>query len=273
MSRPKNVLTIAGLDPSGGAGLLADVETLLSMGVRPFGVASALTGQSSHGVSASFPVPAKELEQQLRPLLGDFALHAIKLGMLGTAENVRYVADLLRPYAARVPIVLDPVLCSSSGHVLLNEEGQRALLEELMPLCRLITPNLDELWVLASLSGVARPLEGTAPEVLEEASVVLLQRGVGAVLVKGGHAGGAESIDCLFSMGRDALVFRALRVVLPAGMSTVRGTGCRLSSGIAGHLALGLSLEEAIAKAKEWLWQRLQGHLVLLGRGSAGYLE
>jgi hydroxymethylpyrimidine/phosphomethylpyrimidine kinase len=270
MSRAKNVLTIAGLDPSGGAGLLADVETLLSAGVRPFGVVSALTGQNSLGVSASSPVAAKELAQQLRPILEDFSLHAIKLGMLGTAENVRCVADLLRPYAAGVPIVLDPVLCSSSGHILLDEEGQRALLGELLPLCRLVTPNLDELRVLG---GASEEGERFAAESLEGISAVLLQHGVGAVLVKGGHAVGEESIDWLFAVGREALAFRALRVSLPAGMSTVRGTGCRLSSGIAARLALGASLEEAITWAKRWLLERLQGCLVLLGRGGAGYLE
>jgi hydroxymethylpyrimidine/phosphomethylpyrimidine kinase len=251
----KNILIIAGLDPTGGAGLLADIETASLFGVRSFAVATALTGQSSLGVSASSPVDASQVEAQLAPLLEDFSIHAIKIGMLGTAANVRAVARLLRPLA-QTPIVLDPVLCSSSGHALLDEEGRSALLTELMPRSHLVTPNLDEARLL---SGVEDAVEGAR------------RLAARAILLKGGHRAGDASIDTLFRQGSAPKEFPAKRVALPEG-ANVRGTGCRLASGIAARLALGDSLDGAIHLAKDSLLQKLQGELTRLGRGPALFL-
>ena len=278
----KQALTIAGLDPSGGAGILADIETFTLFGVRPFAVVTALTGQNSFGVSASFPTPAAQLEAQLLPLLNDLPIHAIKIGMLGSAENVRCVARLLAGTSTKIPVVLDPVLCSSSGRALLDEEGQEALLHELMPLCQLVTPNLDELWVLSERLGLRterfgghsdtlspEPVEGRI-DVREAASRLL--RATNAVLCKGGHAQGETSIDALFVRGvSEPIELAAPRVALQAG-ANVRGTGCRLASGIAARLALGDSLEAAVRASKEHLWSRLRGELVALGRGPALFL-
>jgi hydroxymethylpyrimidine/phosphomethylpyrimidine kinase len=263
MNEPKNILLLAGLDPSGGAGLLADIEVARSRSVRPFAVATALTGQNSYGVSFSEPTPPGQIEAQLRPLLDDFEIHAIKIGMLGTEANVRCVARLLAPIAAKVPIVLDPVICSSSGHVLLEESGQDALLRELSPMCQLVTPNTDELLALARrISTVAST---------KEAAAVLLTR-ASAVLHKGGHERGTESIDSLWRRGAsDAIRFSAPRVLVPMD-SNVRGTGCRLSSGIASNLALGDALEDAIRASKEALAKQLQSGFVRLGKGPALFL-
>lgn len=263
MTPPKRpiVLSIAGLDPSGGAGLIADLETLFAFGARPMGVATALTGQSSTGVSASSPVDPQTLSSQLAPLLQDFPIQAIKIGMLGTAQNISCVASLLQRYRKALPVVLDPVILSSSGFSLLEEAGKEALRRQLLPQVTLLTPNLDELW---GLSGVVSRVE--------EAVDVLFQDGAKAILVKGGHAEGQEAQDILCKRGEPKkTTFTAPRIGLPPGLTTARGTGCRLSSGIAARLAHGDTLEEAIQASKEHLTGLLQKGISRLGKGPAGY--
>lgn len=256
MRAPAVVLCLAGLDPSGGAGLSADQEAVHAAGAHPLLVASALTGQSSRGVSFARPVSPAELEAQLRPLLDDVEIGAVKLGMLSNAATIHAVCRALDGLAA--PLVLDPVLLSSSGHVLLDGAGQEALREQLLPRAALVTPNLPE---LRQLSGEDDPARGAA---------ALLSLGARAVLVKGGHSAGETADDLLCTPG--AVVRFSLPRLALAGTGTARGTGCRLASFLAARLAQGAPLTEATRAAKEWLHQRLQAGSFALGRGTARFL-
>lgn len=231
------VLAAAGLDPSGGAGLLADAAALAWVGAEAYGVVTALTAQGARGAVAVEPVDPAFLAAQIDALLdGGERPRALKTGMLGSAGNAALLADrFARPPLARLPLVVDPVLAASSGLPLLDTRG-RPPLEALSPLLEratLATPNWPE---LEALSG--RPLRGEAEAVA--AARALPAR---AVLVKGGHRDGAP-VDLLVR-GRQVDRFPGRR-----RPGTARGTGCRLASAVAGLLARGLPLAEAVRRAK-----------------------
>ncbi|PTQ68291.1 hydroxymethylpyrimidine/phosphomethylpyrimidine kinase [Celeribacter persicus] len=236
MSAP--VLMIGGLDSSGGAGVLRDCAVANAFGVTARVAVTAVTAQSDHAVSAVHLVSPDTVRAQIA-IAGQVG--AVKIGMLGTAGTVRAVADTLPP----APCVLDPVLMSSSGHMLLDEAGTEALLDCLLPKTDLLTPNLPE------LSALARHF-GLAPKEHEACVARLLQRGCGAVLVKGGHAGGTESVDRLYRPGLPVVPFTA-----PRTNSTLRGTGCRLASAIAAHLSKGARLVSAIETGKAHVHEAL----------------
>ena len=230
-------LTIAGSDPSGGAGIQADLRTFAALGVVGVSAVTALTVQNSLGVQSVHLVPADVLTAQLEAILSDTKVQAVKIGMLGGADQVRAVAAALRKYAPP-NVVLDPVLASTGGIPLLDEEGRAALLTELMPLCDLVTPNLDEAMVLGALS--AR-----------------------AVLVKGGHLAG-EPVDRLTLADGSIKDFGGYRIET----EHTHGTGCLLSSLIAALLARGSSLVDAIAESKNMLTAALREPTVIgQGRG------
>lgn len=230
-------LTIAGSDPSGGAGIQADLRTFAALGVVGISVITALTVQNSLGVQSVHPVPADVLAAQLDAILSDTRVQAVKIGMLGGADQVRTVAAALRKYAPP-NIVLDPVLASTGGVPLLDEEGRAALLTELMPLCDLVTPNVPELGVL---TGMATKYGGERAE----AAGHLQSLGVKTVLVKGGHLPNCVA-DRLFHPGNRSEAFTGPRVET----AHTHGTGCLLSSAVAAILASGQTLEEAVATAK-----------------------
>ncbi len=235
------VLVIAGVDSSGGAGLARDVRTLTELRTRAVCAVTAVTAQSDQSFLASFPLPAALVAQQIAAARATRPVGAVKIGMLGGAEIVRAVVAALTGLGP-APIVVDPVLRSSSGGTLLDGPGQRALLEELLPRCTLVTPNVPE---AALLTG-----EGAAAD---EAALLrqghkLLARGARAVLLKGGHADGRESVDLLLQPGAEPLRLRALR-----RPHTPRGTGCALASAIAALLARGEDLARACADAKHHL--------------------
>ncbi|ABC79855.1 bifunctional hydroxymethylpyrimidine kinase/phosphomethylpyrimidine kinase [Anaeromyxobacter dehalogenans] len=231
------VLVVAGLDPSGGAGLTADLEALAAVGARGWAVATALTAQGPRGARGVSPTAEAFLRAQIDALLeGRERPRAVKTGMLGTAGLARALAARLgEPPLARVPVVVDPVLVASSGAPLLDAGGAAPgeALAALLARARLVTPNLPE---LAALTGV---------EVADDAAAVRAARMLPAraVLVKGGHRAGAP-VDLLVE-GRRVTRFTGRR---RAG--TARGTGCRLASAIAGLLAGGASLEEAVRGGK-----------------------
>lgn len=231
----KIVLTIAGSDPSGGAGIQSDLRTFAALGVVGISVITALTVQNSQGVQSVHPVDADLVAAQLNALLEDTQVDAVKIGMLGGAAQVRVVADALRRF--RPPnVVLDPVLASTGGVPLLDDAGRRALLEELLPLCDLVTPNLSEAEALGTLH---------AP----------------AVLIKGGHREG-EPIDELVLASGERVCFGGPRV----STRHTHGTGCLLSSAIAALLARGQTLPQAIGQAKALLTEALQIP-VIVGKG------
>jgi hydroxymethylpyrimidine/phosphomethylpyrimidine kinase len=246
------VLTIAGSDPSGGAGLLADAATICAFGCHAQGVVTALTVQDSRGVHAVLPVDAAHVGAQLRALLADGPPAAAKTGMLPTAAVVEAVAAAWRAQAA-VPLVVDPVIAASSGPRLADAGAVAALLGALLPLAALVTPNAPEARELTGLT--VRDTEGAVA-----AARALVARGARAVLVKGGHLEGDEVTDVLVVAGRpDAVAFTRRRV---AHVRRVRGTGCALSAAIAARLALGDALDAAVAAAGDWVHAAIAGATV-----------
>ena len=237
-----HVLVVAGSDCSGGAGIVRDIETLAAFGVKACVAITAVTIQTHHGVEHVDAVSPERVAGQMRAALKANPVAAIKIGMLATAETIRAVDGVLADHPA-LPVVLDPVLASSSGGALLTE-GATEPLRRLFSRCALITPNLPE---LALLSGTAQALEP-----LDQARH-LLAAGAPAVLVKGGHGDGPESADILVRPGRPPCVFTMPRLAV-----SMRGTGCMLASAIAARLCLQDDLEAAITAAKSFIQDRLQ---------------
>jgi len=235
------VLTIAGSDPSGGAGILADLRTCAKLNVHGMAVIVALTAQNAAGVSGIFHVPMDVIAQQLDAVLPHLERGVVKTGMLGSAAIVRLVADRLRMHGIN-QIVTDPVMASTSGRRLLERDATEVLRSTLMPLCTVITPNLAE---AEELTGApVRDISG-----MEQAARTLHERGARNVLLKGGHLTG-DAVDVLFD-GQKMIRLEAPRIATTG----VRGTGCILSSAIATHLAKGAPLPDAVRLGKEFVTQ------------------
>jgi hydroxymethylpyrimidine/phosphomethylpyrimidine kinase len=238
-SSPPIVLTFAGSDPTGGAGLQADLLTLASMGCHPLSVVTALTVQDTHGVASVDAVDASRVRAQAERLLADMRVAAFKLGVLGSTANVEAVAKILADHA-EVPVVLDPVLASGRGDALANEEMLAALRELIVPQATILTPNSIE----------ARRLAGTLS--LAEAAQKLLRFGAEYVLITGTHEPGDEVSNALYDSGG---VVREDR--WPRLPGSYHGSGCTLASAIAAALANGLAMPEAVRDAQEFTWQTL----------------
>lgn len=239
------VLVIAGTDSSGGAGLVRDVEVMTELGARTSCVVTAVTAQTNSRVEASYLLPPDLVRQQLHAALSSRAIAAIKIGMLGSADSVRAVLDVL-PDRRRIPIVVDPVLCSTSGAALLDAAGARLLRDELLPRCTLMTPNLIEAGEL-----LGEPVAQTSEQQVEQARA-LLRFGSERVLLKGGHGAQDESVDVLVSHAASPILLRARRLSV-----TMRGTGCALSSAIAALMASGVPTEDACRQAKQYVHDKL----------------
>nr|WP_298249494.1 bifunctional hydroxymethylpyrimidine kinase/phosphomethylpyrimidine kinase [uncultured Halomonas sp.] len=240
-----NALTIAGSDPSGGAGIQADLKTLSALGAYATSVITALTAQNTRGVSGVHPVPADFIAAQLETLLDDVRLDATKIGMVASREVAEVIRDAL---VQRRPswIVLDPVMVAKSGDILVDDAGIRAVREVLVPMADLITPNLPE---AAVLLGVPAPVDRAGMLAMAPA---LRELGAGATLLKGGHLRGEECPDLLVT-AEAATWIEGARV----DTANLHGTGCTLSSAITARLARGESLQEAVASAKRWLGEAL----------------
>jgi hydroxymethylpyrimidine/phosphomethylpyrimidine kinase len=247
----RSLLVVSGLDPSGGAGFLADAAVAREHGLRPVGVITAVTVQDTAGVRAAWPTPPDVVGDALETLLGDVEVHAVKIGMLGEARTAQVIARALA--ATRAPVVWDPVLRPSRGGVALLEGDPQAAARALLPEVRLVTPNAAEAQVLSGVRVV------DADSARAAARVIRAQ----AVLVKGGHLGGDRARDHLRD-GDAHHVLESPRV--EAG--ELHGTGCVLSSAIAARLALGEPLLDAVSGAKRWLDERLS-HVLAVGRGAA----
>lgn len=239
------VLVIAGSDSSGGAGVVRDVRTLTRLDTRALCVVTAVTAQSDTHLAAVHVVPARLVRAQITAALATRRVDAIKIGMLATRATVLAVAAAL-PVTAP-PVVLDPVLASSSGGELLDSAGRSALCAALLPRATLLTPNIPE---AAALLGTGSA--GSEAELLQQAAA-LLALGPQAVLLKGGHASGEEASDLLLARAAAPRRFSA-----PRSASTRRGTGCALATAIAAALAAGLTLEAACARAKQHVTELLQ---------------
>jgi hydroxymethylpyrimidine/phosphomethylpyrimidine kinase len=249
-------LTIAGSDSGGGAGIQADLKTFSALGVYGASVITALTAQNTLGVQGIQDVPAAFVERQIRSVLDDLGVNAVKIGMLSRAATIRAVAQGLG-HAPHVPVVLDPVMVAASGDALLSPSAIGALRRWLFPLATLITPNLHE---AAALTG--QPMAANEAE-MEAQAKLLLQDGARAVLIKGGHGEGPESVDLLVSAaGTNRLAAARIKT------QNVHGTGCTLSSAIAAGLAKGLPLHEAFTQAKTYITEAIaQSHRLKVGHG------
>jgi hydroxymethylpyrimidine/phosphomethylpyrimidine kinase len=234
-------LTIAGSDSGGGAGIQADLKTFHAFGVFGTSAITALTVQNTLGVSAVHTVPPDIVAGQIKAVAEDLRPAAVKTGMLATTELVEVVARALREHGLHRAYVLDPVMVATSGDRLLSRDAEQAVAELLLPLCALVTPNLDEAAILAGRSASD---EAGMREVAER----LVARGAGAALVKGGHLPGPSVVDVFFD-GRE---FRTWMRPKLATRNT-HGTGCTLSAAIAAGLAHGRGLAQAVEDALDYV--------------------
>jgi hydroxymethylpyrimidine/phosphomethylpyrimidine kinase len=233
------VLTIAGSDSGGGAGIQADLKTMLAHGVHGMTVLTAITAQNSVGVQGIWPLPAEAVRAQFRSVIDDIGVDAIKIGMLGNEETVTCVADLIADLGASVPLVVDPVCVSKHGDRLIDQSAVSALRTRLFGYATVITPNLEEAAVLTG-----RLVETPAPVLAE----LLLGYGPSWVLIKGGHRTG-DAIDYL--KGRDGSEF-SYTAARDDNRHT-HGTGCTLASALASQLALGHAVPQAMTLAKTYV--------------------
>lgn len=240
------VLIIAGSDPSGGAGIQADIKTVSAFGGYAATAITAITVQNTTGVSAVHSVAPHTIRAQIEAVMDDIGADAIKIGMIANAESAKAIARAIRPFAHECPVILDPVLIATSGDALASDGVARVILDDLAPLAALITPNLDE----------ARALTVAAVDDVEgmiRAGEALRAAGAGAVLVKGGHLNGGVVIDCLVTE-EGAKRFENPRIETRAG----HGTGCTLASAIAAGLARGDALAPAVDRAIDYVQRALK---------------
>lgn len=235
------VLAIAGSDSGGGAGIQADIKTVTALGGYAATAITALTAQNTLGVSGILPVPPAFVTQQIEVVLQDIGADAVKTGMLGDAAVIEAVADALARFAKGVPVVVDPVMVAKGGARLLEPGAVNALTQRLLPLATVITPNLPEAEAL---------LGETIPDVaaMHRAASMLLARGVPAVLLKGGHLPD-DSVTDLLVTAEATEAFTAPRI---ASRHT-HGTGCTMASAVATGLAQGLSLRDAVVRARDYV--------------------
>lgn len=255
--RYPRVLSIAGSDSGGGAGIQADLKTMAALGCYGMTAITALTAQNTIGVRSIHAVPAQMLADQIDAVVEDIGVDAVKIGMLHSAEIVRTVAAAIERHRLQ-RVVLDPVMVATSGAVLIDESAVSELVRELFPKAAVITPNLDEAALL-----VRRRLAGE--DDIEAAARQLIAMGASAALVKGGHLQGETVTDLLLVRGADPVWMRAPRIHTP----NTHGTGCTLSSAIASYLALGCSLQDAVRRARDYIRGALEaGANVRTGAGS-----
>lgn len=256
MSVPR-LLTIAGSDPSGGAGIQADLKTFLALGGYGMAVITAITAQSTRGVGASHPLDAGMVAEQLDILLDDVTPDAVKIGMLGSAATAAVVAERLEGPLSGIPTVLDTVMVSTSGAQLLDEPV--VVLRDLLPLVDVVTPNLDEAAAL-----VGGPVGRTAPDMLRQAEL-LAALGAHRVLVKGGHLPGESAAIDVWWDGSRARLLESARI----RSRHTHGTGCTLSSAIAALRPQRGDWGDAVVDAKAWVTEAIRGGIVLdVGHGN-----
>jgi hydroxymethylpyrimidine/phosphomethylpyrimidine kinase len=257
MPQPKRLLIIAGSDSSGGAGIQADIKTASAFGVYAMTAVTAVTAQSTKTVSKIHLIPAEVVVAQISACLSDIGADAIKIGMLGSASIVKAVAAALEKLPRKIPIVLDPVMVSTSGKTLLPANAIGALKKHLLPLATLVTPNLPE---TKALTGIKDS---------EKAARKLIAMGAKAALIKGGHST-KETIDdvLVWDHGVDVFAFPRIKT------RHTHGTGCTLSTAIACGLAKGQPLPLAVARAREFLQRAIETAPGLgKGRGPLNYLQ
>lgn len=250
------VLSVAGSDSSGGAGIQADLKTFSALGCFGMTAITALTAQNTQGVQGVWPVPAEFVKKQLRSVLDDVGVDAVKIGMLHSPDVVDAVAATL--HEAQAPhMVLDTVMVASSGDTLTLPQTVEQMVKRLFPLATVVTPNLDEISVF-----LGRPVREVTD--MEAAALALISQGARSVLLKGGHLSGDVLSDCWVQSGQPTLWLHRPRI----DSTNVHGTGCTLSSAVAAYLALGHGVQEAVRRAHEYVGQAIEhGAHVRTGQG------
>lgn len=238
---------MAGSDSGGGAGIQADVKTVTVLGGYAATAVTALTAQNTMGVTGVVSVDPDFVVDQMRAVLEDIGADAIKTGMLGSARTVERVAAACRAYAAGVPLIVDPVLYAKGGTPLFEADARDALVRELLPMAALVTPNAPE---AAELAGVSVETESD----LERAADRLLLLGASAVLVKGGHLPGDTVVDLLRTADGGSFRFTSPRILT----RSTHGTGCTLASAIATGVAEGLTLKDAVERARNYVFEAIR---------------
>lgn len=251
-----SVLTIAGSDSGGGAGIQADLKTISALGCYGTSAITALTVQNTMGVSAIHNIPAEIVAGQIKAILQDIVPSAIKIGMVPNIEIAKAIAQELLPYQ-NIPVIFDPVMVAGSGHQLIDYQTIEVFRELLFPVTRLLTPNIDEAELLLKS-------KITTVNEMITAAKTLLESGTEAVLLKGGHLEGKNLYDVYVNQNGEEIIFEAEHI----DSNNLHGTGCTLSSAIAACLALNFTLENSIVKARAYVWQAiLNGRAVRTGNG------
>lgn len=251
------VLTIAGSDCSGGAGIQADIKTISALGAYAASAITAITVQNTCGVTGIHPVPPSYVKGQIEAVMDDICPQALKIGMINDTKIVEVIAETLQKYQPQF-VVFDPVMVSTSGCKLMEDEAIEAITTRLIPLATLITPNLSEAEILAGQK--IRTVEEMQRQAKE-----MLKLGCRGVLIKGGHLEGGRMCDVLQTVGEEAPhLFAAPKV----DSRNTHGTGCTLSSAIATYLALGETITDAVEKAKQYVYKGIEaGKDVCIGHG------
>ncbi len=251
------ILSIAGSDSGGGAGIQADLKTFSALGCFGMTAITAITAQNTIGVSSIHSVPPEMLQYQIDAVMEDIGADALKVGMLNVPETVMTVANSIDKYLIKL-VVFDPVMVATSGAVLIDEKAIDVLVQEMFPRSTVITPNLDEASLL-----VGKPLKSKKD--MKAAAIKLCQMGAKSVLVKGGHLEGDIVFDLLLDSSGHEHWFEGVRIQSP----NTHGTGCTLSSAIAAHLATGQTLIDSVSMARIFVREALStGAFVKTGEGS-----
>jgi len=248
-------LTIAGSDSCGGAGIQADIKTMSALGCYASSAITAITVQNTVGVTAVHAVPPEIVAGQIRAVMDDIKPIAVKIGMVNDAATIEAIANALAEYDIK-NLVIDPVMVATSGSRLMQDDAVDIFRNKLLPMATLLTPNVPEAEVLSNM-------KITDEASMNEAAKRILAKGCNTLLIKGGHLAG-KKIDRLYAADKQVREYEAQDVAT----RNTHGTGCTLSSAITAHLAIGYTMEEAIAKAKAWLTEALiAGADVEIGSG------
>lgn len=248
----KKVLTIAGSDSSGGAGIQADLKTFSAHGVFGMSVITAVTAQNTQGVLAVEDISVDIIIKQIEAIFDDIEVDAVKIGMVSKRETIHAIASKLKDYHYQ-NVILDPVMVSKSGYDFLQLDAKEALIKELLPLARIITPNLPEAEVITGM-------EIKSLKQMEKAARIIYALGPKNVLVKGGHLAD-QATDIIFD-GHDFTYLRSERIPT----KNTHGTGCTLSSAIAANIANGCSIYDAVSQAKKYITVAIE-HSLDIGKG------
>lgn len=252
-----SVLTIAGFDGSGGAGIQADIKTISALGCYATSVLTALPVQNTQGVRNIFPIPVEAVSEQIEAILDDVFPDAIKIGMVHTPELVETIVKTLAKYK-KVPIVFDPVMVATSGHRLIEEKTIETIIEKLFPISDIITPNMDEAAILAKME--VKNLDD-----MKIAGEQIKELGCKNILLKGGHLETEMIISLFYNDQNDYQTFKSEKI----DTKNTHGSGCTLSSAIASFMARGKSMEEAVAFAQYYVSEAvLKGSDVQTGKGN-----